>query len=39
VQKTPFEKIKSVHNVPFYNTESHQFLYLKEILTQKPGEK
>jgi len=28
---TPFKETKSVHSIPFYNTESHQPLYLKEI--------
>ena len=35
---TFFKGIESVHNVSFYDTESHQPLYLKEILMQKVGE-
>ena len=31
VTATPPKGIESVHSVPFYNTESHQPLYLKEI--------
>jgi len=38
VQKTPFRKTKSVHSILPYDTESHQPLYLEEILTQKVGE-
>ena len=29
---TPPKRIESVHNVPPYNTESHQPLYSEEIL-------
>ena len=32
---TPFKKTESIHNVPPHNTENHQPLYLKKILTQK----
>ena len=32
---TPPKGTESVHSVPFYNTESHQPLYSKEILMQK----
>jgi len=35
---TPPKGIESIHSVPFYNTENHQSLYLKEILTQKVNE-
>ena len=35
VETTPPKGIESVHSVSFYNTKSHQPLYLKEILTQK----
>ena len=35
---TPPKGTESVYNVPFYNTESHQPLYLKEVFTQKIGE-
>jgi len=30
---TPPKRTESVHNVPPYNTKSHQPLYSKEILT------
>ena len=32
---TPLRGIESVHSVPPYNTESHQPLYSKEMITQK----
>ena len=32
---TPLRGTKSIHNVPPYNIESHQPLYLEEIFTQK----
>ena len=30
---TPPKEIENVHNIPPYNIESHQPLYLKKILT------
>jgi len=34
---TPPKGTESVHNIPPYNTENHQPLYSKEILTWKIG--
>ena len=38
VQKAPPREIESMQSISLYNIESHQSLYLKEILTQKPKE-
>jgi len=38
VQETPPKRIESMQSASPHNTESHLFLYLKEILTQKPKE-